>query len=129
MTSPSWGAPVPGEPDSVQRVQVPPVYGRRPGRLAPRPAAPPEPPIQRARPMDDEPEEPYEPAPASRPVRVRVVERFPGQRVHHRTGPLRRIRSAVALVVTAVIVGAVLAASLTAVVWGISVAIHHATTS
>lgn len=126
MTSPSWGAPAPGEPDSVQRVQVPPVYGRRPGRLAPRPAGPPEPVIERPALVDDEPDEP----PAStRPVRVRVVERFPGQRVHHRTGPLRRIRSAVALVITAVIVGAVLAASLTAVVWGISVAIHHATTS
>jgi hypothetical protein len=62
-------------------------------------------------------------------IRVRVVERFPGQRVKHRTGPLRRIRSLVALLVTAVLIAGVLAAALSAIVWGISVAIHGATTS
>ena len=66
---------------------------------------------------------------SGRKVRVRVVERFPSQRVRQQTGPWRRLRSAVALLLAAVLVGAVLAAGLSAVIWGISVAVHHTTTN
>jgi hypothetical protein len=64
-----------------------------------------------------------------RRVHVRVVERFPRARVHNKVGPLRRVRSSVALLVTAVVLGIILAAALSAVVWGFATAIHHASTS
>ena len=66
---------------------------------------------------------------AGRLVRVHVVERFPGQRVHQQTGPLRRIRSGLALLVLAVVVGMVFAALLSAVIYGLTVAVHHASTN
>lgn len=62
-------------------------------------------------------------------MRVRVVERFPRATVHNRVGPLRRIRSGLALLLTALVLGVLLAAALSALVYGFSVAIHHASTS
>ncbi len=62
-----------------------------------------------------------------RNVRVRVVESFARQRVGQQTGPLRRIRSAAALLLAASLIGVVLAAGLSAIVWGISIAVQHAT--
>lgn len=58
--------------------------------------------------------------------RVRVVEKFTGPRVRHRTGPWRRIRSFVGLVIIAIIVAAVIAAAIAATVGTIALAIQHA---
>jgi hypothetical protein len=58
--------------------------------------------------------------------RVRVVEKFTGRRVKHRTGALRRLRSMLGLLVIAVIVAAVVAAIIAAVVGSIALAIQHA---
>jgi hypothetical protein len=58
--------------------------------------------------------------------RVRVVEKFTGRRVRHRTGVLRRLRSMLGLLVIAVIVAAVVAAVIAAVVGSIALAIQHA---
>jgi hypothetical protein len=58
--------------------------------------------------------------------RVRVVEKFSGRRVRHRTGPLRRLRSTLGLLVIAVIVAAALAAGIAALVGTIALAIQHA---
>jgi hypothetical protein len=58
--------------------------------------------------------------------RVRVVEKFTGRRVKHRTGALRRLRSMLGLLVIAVIVAAVVAAVIAAVVGSIALAIQHA---
>jgi hypothetical protein len=58
--------------------------------------------------------------------RVRVVEKFSGRRVRHRTGALRRLRSMLGLLVIAVIVAAVVAAVIAAVVGSIALAIQHA---
>jgi len=68
----------------------------------------------------------YESLPAGR---VKVVERFKGPRLKHRTGVLRRLRSLVLLVVIGVILAAALATALALVVWGISLAVHSATTN
>ncbi|MCU4185109.1 hypothetical protein K6U06_12110 [Acidiferrimicrobium sp. IK] len=69
------------------------------------------------------------PGPAGRQVRVRVVERFAWQRVHQQTGPWRRARSGMVLLVSALIIGAVVGGALSSIVWGLSVAIHHASTN
>ena len=62
-------------------------------------------------------------------VRVKVVERFPSARLRNRVGMGRRARSALGLVVAALVLGLVLAAVLSTVVWAIAGAIHHATTA
>jgi hypothetical protein len=72
---------------------------------------------------------PAAPPPPPPKARIRTVERFKGPRLKNRTGPWRRIRSAFGLLVITVILGAALGAVLSAIVWGISVGIHHASGS
>ena len=50
-------------------------------------------------------------------------------RVRDRVGPGRRLRSAVGLLCTAVVLGLLLAAMLSGIVWAVAGAIHHATTA
>lgn len=54
------------------------------------------------------------------------TEARPPRRIRVRVGWWRRARSAMALVVVAVLLSAVLAALLSAVVAGLSIAVHHA---
>jgi hypothetical protein len=61
--------------------------------------------------------------------RVKVVERFKGPRLKHRTGLWRRLRSAILLILIGLILAAALAAILSMAVWGISIGIHHLTNS
>ncbi|HET9691529.1 MAG TPA: hypothetical protein VFP61_10270 [Acidimicrobiales bacterium] len=50
-------------------------------------------------------------------------------RVQHRVGPGRRLRSGLGLLLTALVLGVVLAAALSVAVWAIASAIHHAATA
>ncbi len=62
------------------------------------------------------------------PGRIKVIERFQGPRLKHRTSLWRRFRSFVLLLVIGVLMAAVLATVLAMIVWGISVGVHAATT-
>ncbi len=61
--------------------------------------------------------------------RVKVIERFQGPRVHHRTGLWPRLRSIVMLVLLAALLGAAVAGGLAALVAGIAYLIHQATSA
>lgn len=61
-------------------------------------------------------------------TRVKVVERFEGPRLRHRASFLRRLRSAVLLIVIGLVLAGTLASVLGAGIWGLSIAIHHAST-
>jgi hypothetical protein len=56
--------------------------------------------------------------------RVKVVERFDGPRLKHRTGLWRRFRSTVLIALIGLVLAGALAGVLGLAVWGISVIIH-----
>ena len=58
--------------------------------------------------------------------RVRLTESFHSPRLRSRTGPWRRIRSTLLLIVVTVFVAAIVSGVLAAIVGGIAIAIQHA---
>ena len=61
-------------------------------------------------------------------ARIRIVERFEGPRLRHEAIFWRRLRSAMLLIVIGLVLAGTVASVLGAGIWGLSVAIHHAST-
>jgi hypothetical protein len=66
-------------------------------------------------------------AQGARPAgRVKVVERFAGRRVRHRTGMFRRVRSLIGIMIIGIVIAAIVAAAVAVVVGSIALAVQHA---
>lgn len=68
-------------------------------------------------------------APEGRRRRVKVVEKFGGHRVHQRSGPWRRVRAAVALILLAAVTATLVATVVALLIGSIVLAIQHSLTS
>jgi Mg2+/Co2+ transporter CorB len=66
------------------------------------------------------------PRPAPPRGRIKVVERFGGRRVRHRTGLFRRIRSLLGIMIIGIVLAAIVAAVVAVIVGAIALAIQHA---
>jgi hypothetical protein len=65
------------------------------------------------------------PPPAPR-GRVKIVERFGGRRVRHRTGVFRRVRSLLGIMIIGIVIAAIVAAVVAVIVGAIALAAQHA---
>jgi hypothetical protein len=91
------------------------------GPPGPGPARPPRSPVGRP---PAEARTPPRPAPPR--GRIKVVERFGGRRVRHRTGLFRRIRSLLGIMIIGIVLAAIVAAVVAVIVGAIALAAQHA---